>query len=140
MNRNASWLPDQPLPKFADKATSAAIVTHHFFPISPRTLERWPLTVRRPNKAVVYEVAELMKIAESRLEAAYAYKQMEGECYEQKPHSPDFPKNTGAICTDILAQRNGRQLLRSFNPSCPTVAGHSVPRRKAIYFATPVRK
>jgi hypothetical protein len=82
MNRNASWLPDQPLPKFADKVTSAAIVTHYFFPISPRTLERWPLTVRRPNKAVVYEVAELMKMAESRLKAAYAYKQMEGVCYE----------------------------------------------------------
>jgi hypothetical protein len=82
MTRNTTWRPDYPLPKFADKTTSAAIVTHHYFPISPRTLERWPLTVRRPNKAVVYEVAELMKMAESRLEAACAYKQTEGECHE----------------------------------------------------------
>jgi hypothetical protein len=61
-------------PKYDDKATAAAIVTHHYFPISPRTLERWPLTVRRPNKAVVYEVAELMAMAEERLDGAYAYK------------------------------------------------------------------
>jgi len=66
------------LPRFADKATAAAIVTHHYFPISPRTLERWPLTVRRPNKAVVYEVAELMAMAEERLDGAFVYKQAEG--------------------------------------------------------------
>lgn len=79
MNRTYSWSPDQPLPRFADKATAAAIVSHHYFPISPRTLERWPLTVRRPNKAVVYEVTELMAIAEERLDGAYAYKQAEGK-------------------------------------------------------------
>jgi hypothetical protein len=78
MPRNTTWTPTQPLPKHADKATAAAIVTHHYFPISPRTLERWPLTVRRPNKAVVYEVAELMAMAEERLDGAYAYKQAEG--------------------------------------------------------------
>jgi hypothetical protein len=78
MNRTYSWGPDQPLPRFADKATAAAIVTHHYFPISPRTLERWPLTVRRPNKAVVYEVAELMAMAEERLDGAFVYKQAEG--------------------------------------------------------------
>ena len=82
MKRNTTWQPDHPLPKFADKTTAAAIVTHHFFPISPRTLERWPLTVRRPNKAVVYEVAELMKMAERRLEAACAYKQTGGGYHE----------------------------------------------------------
>jgi hypothetical protein len=35
------------------------------------------LTVRRPNKATVYEVAEVMAIAESKLNSAYAYKQAE---------------------------------------------------------------
>ncbi len=58
MAHNTTWKPEQPLPQYADKPTAAAIITHHFFPISPRTLERWPLTVRRPNKATVYEVAE----------------------------------------------------------------------------------
>ena len=78
MKRKHTWLPALPLPKFADKETAAAIVTHHFFPISPRTLERWPLTVRRPNKAVVYEVRELMEIAEVKLQKARAYKQIGG--------------------------------------------------------------
>jgi hypothetical protein len=75
--RKTAWQPEQPLPQYVDKPTAAAIITHHFFPISPRTLERWPLTVRRPNKATVYEVAEVMAIAESKLNSAYAYKQAE---------------------------------------------------------------
>lgn len=75
--RISNWIPSQPLPQFADKVTSAAIVSHHFFPISPRTLERWPLTVRRPNKVAIFEVDELMQVAEKKLNAAHAYKQAE---------------------------------------------------------------
>jgi len=78
MQQKCSWKPEQPLPQYADKSTAAAIITHHFFPISPRTLERWPLTVRRPNKATVYEVAEVLAVAEAKLSSAYAYKQVEG--------------------------------------------------------------
>ena len=78
MPQKCSWRPDQQLPQYADKPTAAAIITHHFFPISPRTLERWPLTVRRPNKATVYAVAEVMAVAEAKLNSAYAYKQSEG--------------------------------------------------------------
>lgn len=77
MLRNPKWQPDQPLPKYADKATAAAIVTHLFFPISPRTLEKWPLVVRRPNKAAIFEVAELLRHAEQKFEAAPPYKQSE---------------------------------------------------------------
>lgn len=76
--RNSTWSPSQPLPQYADKATTAAIITHHYFPISPRTLERWPLTVRRPNKAAIFEVAEAMAHAEQKLNSAYAYKQVVG--------------------------------------------------------------
>ena len=76
MPRKPNWTPPQPLPKYADKVTAAAIITHLFFPISPRSLEKWPLTVRRPNKAVIYEVSELLKQAEARLSAASAYKQV----------------------------------------------------------------
>ena len=78
MPQKCSWRPDQPLPQYADKPTAAAIITHHFFPISARTLERWPLTVRRPNKATVYAVAEVMAVAEAKLNSAYTYKQAEG--------------------------------------------------------------
>ena len=78
MSQKSAWAPKQPLPKNADKVTGAAIVTHLFFPISPRTLEKWPLTVRRPNKAAIYEVAELLEIAKTKFEAARAYKQVQG--------------------------------------------------------------
>lgn len=75
MAQKSTWQPDRPLPAYADKATTAAIISHHFFPISPRTLERWPLTVRRPNKAAIYEVTEAMEIASEKLKSAPAYKQ-----------------------------------------------------------------
>lgn len=76
--KHIHWRPGSLLPLYADKATAAAIITHHFFPISPRTIERWPLTVRRPNKATIYEVIELMAFAEEKLNSAYFYKQTEG--------------------------------------------------------------
>lgn len=75
MLHSASWQPGQPLPRYADKATTAAIITHNFFPIRPRTLERWPLVARRPNKTVVYDVKEAMALAQRKLDHAHAYKQ-----------------------------------------------------------------
>jgi len=75
MKMKSDWTPGQPLPKNADKATGAAIVTHLVFPISPRTLEKWPLTVQRPNKATIYEVAELLAVAQAKLDAAPTFKQ-----------------------------------------------------------------
>lgn len=78
MPQQTTWTASQPLPKYADKRTAAAIITHLYFPISPRTLEKWPLTVRRPNKAAIFAVEELIEIAKERLNAAPAYKQAEG--------------------------------------------------------------
>ena len=75
MARLSTWSPDQPLPKFADKVTGAAIITHLYFPISPRTLERWPITVRRPNKAAIYAVDELLAFAERKMSETPVYKQ-----------------------------------------------------------------
>ena len=73
--RRPTWLPDQHLPQYADKQTAAAIITHFYFPISPRTLERWPLIVRRPNKAAIYAVDELLAVAKQKFDDASAYKQ-----------------------------------------------------------------
>ena len=75
MTRKTTWKPDLPLPQYADKQTAAAIITHYYFPISPRTLERWPLIVRRPNKAAIYAVEELLSVAKQKFENACAYKQ-----------------------------------------------------------------
>lgn len=78
MVQNNLWSPDQALPRNADRKTLAAIITHRCFPISPRTLERWPLTVRKPNKSVIYDVTEALEYAEQQLNNAYAYKQTGG--------------------------------------------------------------
>jgi len=78
MEKNNQWSPDQPLPRYADRKTLASIITHRCFPISSRTLERWPLTARKPNKAVVYEVTEALEYAEQQLIDAYAYRQTGG--------------------------------------------------------------
>ena len=67
--------PEKPPPRYPDRTTLAAIITHNFFPISHRTLQTWPLTVRRPNRAAVYEVAEALEFAEQKMEGAIAYKQ-----------------------------------------------------------------
>ncbi len=78
MAPKSNWQPGEPLPAYADRPTAAAIVTHHCFPISHRTIEKWPLTVRRPNKTCVYSVDEVLEVAERKLAEAYAYKQAEG--------------------------------------------------------------
>ena len=73
--KKAKWEPDKPLPRFADRKTTADIISHFYFPVSPRTIETWSLKVRRPNRAAVLEVAEAMALAEQKLENAVTYKQ-----------------------------------------------------------------
>ena len=73
--KKANWEPDKPLPRFADRKATADIISHFYFPVSSRTIETWPLKVRRPNRAAVLEVAEAMALAEQKLENAVTYKQ-----------------------------------------------------------------
>jgi len=37
--KKANWEPDKPLPRFADRKTTADIISHFYFPVSPRTIE-----------------------------------------------------------------------------------------------------
>ena len=59
-----------PLPVRVDRKTAAALVTQHFFPVSPRTVEAWPLTIRRVNGRATMETAELFAFARAKVEAA----------------------------------------------------------------------
>ena len=77
-HNTTTWYPGLPHPRYADRKTLAAIITHRCFPISPRTLERWQLTVRKPNKSVIYDVTEALEYAEQQLSNAYDYKQTGG--------------------------------------------------------------
>tara|TARA_B100001057_G_scaffold463580_1_gene517673 strand:+ start:461 stop:694 length:234 start_codon:yes stop_codon:yes gene_type:complete len=73
--KNKHWNGDQALPKFADRETCAAIVSHYFFPIKPRTIATWPLVARRPNRNVVYDVNEVLEFAKYKFNQSPTYKQ-----------------------------------------------------------------
>ena len=68
--RLGSWKPGQPLPKRADRADLAKIITHEFGPISPRSLEKWPLLGRRFNGRMVFDVQPALKLAEERFRSS----------------------------------------------------------------------
>lgn len=71
---NVSWFPGQPIPRNTDRRTLAAIISHELFPISPRTIERWPLVVRKVNGRAVSKTCEAMALAEAKLGGARPYK------------------------------------------------------------------
>jgi hypothetical protein len=58
------------LPCRVDRKTGADLVTRFLFPVSHRTLEAWPLTWRRVNGKAVCETAELLAVAQAKLDAA----------------------------------------------------------------------
>ena len=72
--RLVSWSAGQPLPRYVDRKTLAAIITDQYFPVSPRTLEKWPLLIRKVNGAAVCKTADAMAIAAAKFEAARTYK------------------------------------------------------------------
>lgn len=60
------------LPVRVPRDVAAELITRFFFEISPRTLERWPLTWRRLNGKAHCETKELFAVADSMLGAAPA--------------------------------------------------------------------
>ena len=63
----STWRPGQPYPEWGDRKTIAAIIADNYGPISPRTLERWPLVGRRFNGRTVFPVADVLKFARDQL-------------------------------------------------------------------------
>ncbi len=67
----ASSVPDlSALPVNVDRRTGAELVTRYLFPVSHRTLERWPLTGRVVNGRLVFATAELFAHARALVDAA----------------------------------------------------------------------
>jgi hypothetical protein len=58
------------IPVRTDRKRGAALVTLLYFPISPRTLEKWPVTWVRVNGKATTTTAELFAEAEARLAGA----------------------------------------------------------------------
>ena len=73
--KTSHWEPGNPFPKYADRKTLAKIISFECFPVSHRTIQTWPLTVRRPNRATVYDVGEALEYAQSKLDKSVCYKQ-----------------------------------------------------------------
>lgn len=67
------WLPGQPYPSTTDRRTAAAIVSAEVFPVSFRSIERWPIPVRRVNGRAVVNVAEVLGYAEGLLKKSRPY-------------------------------------------------------------------
>lgn len=58
------------VPARVDRRRAADLLEQYFFPVSPRTLEVWPLAWRHVNGKAVCETAELFALARAKLEAA----------------------------------------------------------------------
>lgn len=52
------------------RRAGAELVTKHFFPVSHRTLEAWPLVWRRVNGRALCETADLFVLARAKLDEA----------------------------------------------------------------------
>jgi hypothetical protein len=59
-----------PYPVRMDRRQGAAFVTKHYFPVSPRSLEKWPLTWLHVNAKALAATAEFAAVAEAKLAAA----------------------------------------------------------------------
>jgi hypothetical protein len=57
-------------PVHSDRKSGAAIIRRHYFEISPRTLERWPLTWQLINGKSNCTTRELLAVAEAMIASA----------------------------------------------------------------------
>ena len=68
---NDSTFPDiAALPVRVDRKTGAELVAKFYFPVSPRTLEAWPLMTRQVNGKATVATADLFAYARQKLDAA----------------------------------------------------------------------
>jgi hypothetical protein len=58
------------LPRRVDRKTGAELVKQHYFPVTPRSLELWPLDWLLVNGKGVCETADLFRVAQAKLDAA----------------------------------------------------------------------
>lgn len=71
MPKNLDILQEK-LPVRLDRRIAAELISLHFFPISPRTLERWPIGWRRINGKALAETADILAEAKRQVDAAAA--------------------------------------------------------------------
>jgi hypothetical protein len=62
------------LPRFVSRKRGAELVTQFYFPVSHRTMERWPVVGRVVNGRLVFPTPDLLAHAQSMMDAAPAIK------------------------------------------------------------------
>jgi hypothetical protein len=60
------------LPRRVDRRALAHLVSKFYFPVSPRTVEAWPLVVKRVNGRATIDTREGLAFAKAKLDAAPA--------------------------------------------------------------------
>ena len=60
----------EPMPVRVDRRQGAKLISARLFPISPRTLETWPVRWRRVNGRALCETDELLAVAEEKFASA----------------------------------------------------------------------
>lgn len=63
-------IPLTAVPPRVDRLVGAAVITRQCFPVSPRSLETWPVPCRRVNGRAMYDLATLLRYAQAKLDAA----------------------------------------------------------------------
>lgn len=58
------------LPAYVGRADGAELIRTYYFPISPRSLERWPVATRHVNGRVVISTHDLLGEAKRRFDEA----------------------------------------------------------------------
>jgi hypothetical protein len=61
-------------PRYSDRRGLAQLHTELFGPLSPRTLETWPLTWQRVNNRAVTDTRNAITLAHARFKAVPEYK------------------------------------------------------------------
>jgi hypothetical protein len=58
------------VPPRLGRRAAAAFLSLHFFPVSPRTIEAWPIPSRRVNGKALYETIDLITYANQKIDEA----------------------------------------------------------------------
>lgn len=58
------------LPAYVDRRAGAAAISRYLFPVSPKTIEEWPLATRRVNKRAMIDTADLFAFALAKIRTA----------------------------------------------------------------------
>src|SRR4051794_39213389 len=98
------------LPPRVDRKAGAELVTRHFFPIVPRSLEVWPLDWLYVNGKGVCETAQLFAVARAKLAAAVPIRSTRRLTFSAHAASQMVASDPGASadevtddCTDTAA-------------------------------------